>query len=76
MILCYGSPSKLTQAFEHYFLYFTDKEAEAQRGEISCLRPHSWQGAEPGFKLSSACSTAFIWESVLVKDFLSMISQL
>lgn len=76
MILYYGSSSKLTQASEHYLLYFTDKGAEDQRGEITCLRPHSWQGAEPGFKLSSACSTAFIWESVLVKDFLSMISHL
>lgn len=28
MILYYGSSSKLTQASEHYLLYFTDKEAE------------------------------------------------
>lgn len=31
MTLCYGRPSKLTQTFEHYFLYFMDKKTEAQR---------------------------------------------
>lgn len=68
MILCYGRTRKLTQTFERYFLYFMDKETEAQRGEITCLRQHSWRGTELGFKLSPTCSAAFICESVLMKD--------
>ena len=50
MTLCYGRIRKLTQTFERYFLYFMDKETEAQRGEITCLRQHSWRGTELGFK--------------------------
>lgn len=52
MVLCYGSPSKPIQALAHDILYVMDKEAEAQRGSVTCLPSHAWWGAEPGFKLS------------------------
>lgn len=33
-----------------YHLHFTDEETEAQRGEVTCLRSPSWEGAELEFQ--------------------------
>ena len=42
-----------------YDLHFTDKDIEAQKGEVTCLRLQSWSMTEPEFDVNSV----WLWGS-------------
>lgn len=44
------TPGRRGRAFNYLSSYLAAEETEAQRGEATCPRSHSWEGEEPGFE--------------------------
>lgn len=37
-----------TESEYYYYLHFRGEDSEAQRGELTCTKPHSWEVVDPG----------------------------